>query len=99
MALITVLLQKGLGDQEPLNRTGNVKYYMDINNSVKVVYKNIWFCTLPYSLMALGAKQGDNVQLLSMGRDLWVSVGPSLGLEVQDEVQAHPLPAMRGAWD
>lgn len=79
MALITVLLQKGLGDQEPLNRTGNVKYYMDINNSVKVIYKNIWFCMLPYSLMALGAKRRDNAQLLSMGRHLWVSVGPSLG--------------------
>lgn len=29
------------------NNTGNVKYYMDINNSVKQGYKNIWLCTVP----------------------------------------------------
>lgn len=66
----TLLLCNCLGDLEPFNRTGNVKYYMDINNSVTAGCKNIWFCTLPASLMALGEKQRANSPFLTTKKTL-----------------------------
>lgn len=47
----TVLLKVRQGPQL-FNNTGNVKYYMDINNSVKQGYKNIWLCTVPRTRLA-----------------------------------------------
>lgn len=70
--------EKCLGDLEPFNETGNINYSRDINNPGKAGYENIWFCALPYGLMAPGQELGElpalvrSRMLRAVSRVLWI---------------------------